>query len=875
MGKKIVVFADGTGNSFFTQESNIWRLYQALDESDPDQIAFYIPGVGTSGFRPFAILDGATGVGVPANVRKLYRFICWNWREGDKIYAFGFSRGAFTIRTLVAMIESQGLAPTKIGGSPATHADMVRNSMSAWRAYRRQTAPWTRTLPTIWAARAVRDALLFARDAIGSLFGRKTWKQVVDGRDPALAGKDARGANTDEEPGVPIHFVGLFDTVEAYGVPIEELRRAVDWSIWPISFRNHRISDKARNVRHALSIDDERTTFHPLRFDVTDAGDRIREVWFAGVHSDVGGGYPDSGLSFVPLAWIARDAAHFGLKLKPEALGDFEAQASALAPSHDSRAGAAVLYRYEPRAIRADEQGRPPVVHFSVAEKMVFGSDNYAPVTLPADCSILGPDGVAYPIESFRGRSAQATELRARVVRSTNALGLTAERSAQSAANALEQLHKPDEKSAQRALEAVWWRRVAYFALFLTVAAIALLPVFVESLSDKVIKLAGEGGADVDSALGAIFTPLRGALEAVLPSYAQPYISALSQHPTVCLATLAFAGLVWWWGNYLRDAILDFARAAWSSDRRKPVQDRRLHAFLRVASIARANRSAAVHLALRDYVVPALATVALLGALALVGGRIWFAARLGYGDVCTRSTTTRVATENGTPFATAFATHDFCAGSGVSVEANRKYRIWIAIEEPWFDRTIMTGVHGFGPDALHLAFTPLKRSLSAAWFQPVLRIGSTGVSEIVLTPLDATVPDAPPRERIAAAKDPEKCRANASGVIDLPFRYEQSCALQDPDFRKAHPGFEVTGTHYDPLTGPTLAAAKAVWDWQDLPRTLVADFVADRSGELFLYANDAVAFFPMFWLEDGFFYRNNSGTAHVVVQALPLPSAPR
>ena len=75
MPKKIVVFADGTGNAFSTQESNVWRLYAAVDQTLPDQIAHYIKGVGTSGFKPFALLDGATGIGVPSNVRKLYSFI--------------------------------------------------------------------------------------------------------------------------------------------------------------------------------------------------------------------------------------------------------------------------------------------------------------------------------------------------------------------------------------------------------------------------------------------------------------------------------------------------------------------------------------------------------------------------------------------------------------------------------------------------------------------------------------------------------------------------------------------------------------------------------------------------------------------------------
>ena len=95
MKKRIVILADGTGNAFSTQESNVWRLYCALDKSEPDQVVAYIQGVGTSGFKPFAMLDGATGLGVPSNVRKLYEFICWNWEKDDEIYMFGFSRGAF------------------------------------------------------------------------------------------------------------------------------------------------------------------------------------------------------------------------------------------------------------------------------------------------------------------------------------------------------------------------------------------------------------------------------------------------------------------------------------------------------------------------------------------------------------------------------------------------------------------------------------------------------------------------------------------------------------------------------------------------------------------------------------------------------------
>src|SRR5450755_3850923 len=128
--RRPMLFADGTGNAFSKQESNVWRLYEALDRTKPDQVAYYIKGVGTAAWAPLAALDGATGIGVPSNVRKLYRFLCWNWRPGDRIYIFGFSRGSFTARTLAALIGSQGLVPAEIDGIPVSHDEMQRNDGS-------------------------------------------------------------------------------------------------------------------------------------------------------------------------------------------------------------------------------------------------------------------------------------------------------------------------------------------------------------------------------------------------------------------------------------------------------------------------------------------------------------------------------------------------------------------------------------------------------------------------------------------------------------------------------------------------------------------------------------------------------------------------
>src|SRR3954462_2605381 len=149
---------------------------------------------------------------------------------------------------------------------------------------------------------------------------------------------------------VPIKFLGLFDTVEAFGIPIEELRTAIDWTIWPISFRNRKLPPQVECARHALSLDDERTTFHPIRIDHEENSERVKEVWFAGVHSDVGGGYPDGTLSYVPLIWMAEQIRE-NLRFQPGSFEHFLTYQSAIGPAHDSRSGGGVLYRYGPRPI--------------------------------------------------------------------------------------------------------------------------------------------------------------------------------------------------------------------------------------------------------------------------------------------------------------------------------------------------------------------------------------------------------------------------------------------------------------------------------------------------------------------------------------------
>src|SRR5687767_2485648 len=151
--KSIVLFSDGTGNSSAKLfKTNVWRMYEAVDlgpsaEGKRDQISYYDDGVGTSSFKPLTVLGGAFGWGLQRNVLDIYRFACRNYREHDDIYAFGFSRGAFTARLVVALIASQGLVRS------TSEAELDRKSREAYRAFRTAFIPRKLRWPTIVSRR--------------------------------------------------------------------------------------------------------------------------------------------------------------------------------------------------------------------------------------------------------------------------------------------------------------------------------------------------------------------------------------------------------------------------------------------------------------------------------------------------------------------------------------------------------------------------------------------------------------------------------------------------------------------------------------------------------------------------------------------------
>lgn len=827
-GRKLVLFADGTGNAFTTQESNVWRLYEALDRTQPDQVVYYIKGVGTAGWAPLAALDGATGIGVPSNVRKLYRFLCWNWQPGDEIYIFGFSRGSFTARTLTALIASQGLVPAIIDGVPVSHGEMQRNSMAAWREYRRHTVPWYKSLPTIPIMRVIRDIILAVYHFI---LRHRSYSKV-------------RAAMDHQRKVVPIKFLGLFDTVEAYGVPIEELRTAIDWAIWPISFRNRELSHHVECARHALSLDDDRTAFHPIRFDQSDPknAERIKEVWFAGVHSDVGGGYPDGTLSYVPLVWMAEQVEQ-DLRFQPGQIDHFRAYQSAIGPRHDSRTGAATIYRYGPRPIgESKADGGPPVVDLSVVERMLHGCDDYAPITLPASAKVLLNDGKVMPLTADETRGAMKSAYQ------TSPRGQNPP--AATAAEAFETMPPPDANMAEQVLDTVWWRRFAYFSLLGAIALLVVWPWVAETVVGWLKSPADSvktGGTSLlaivtllDYALNAVIRPVAGLLKGFLPSYAEPWLDIALYYPvmTTVIAILAFAA--WNLNAFLRDRVQERARLAWYQPNRKVAALGKPNPLLKIGRFMRLH-GWPLRFLFAKVLLPLVFLVAIFGLAFLAAGRSYFNWRMGTGELCANSKDPVIVGEKVVKTPATFDTSKLCWASGVQVEKGRKYRIWITMQDPWFDRTIMSGLNGFTYGG-HTWALPLRRVYAADWFQPVVRIGNAGADELPLQAVNAMPADKLPRHVADSAK------------TALPIRVEETSKFGA----------------FEPIPKDALPAAQATWRKQGLADSLVADFVAPESGELFLYVNDAIQVFPLLGPFD-LFYKNNSGTAQVEIQRVPMP----
>ncbi|HMC77681.1 MAG TPA: DUF2235 domain-containing protein [Vicinamibacterales bacterium] len=363
MPKNIVVCSDGTGNQDIKgRGTNVFKLFEAVDlnehRTDPaldTQLAFYDDGVGTKGNALLKTLGGAAGYGLKRNVKELYREISRVYDPGDRIFLFGFSRGAFTVRTLAGMIGKCGLLK---GGDFHTARGLRHAVEHAYDAYRAQ---YHSTLS----------------DAVGRVL---RWP---DGP-TALATFNAK---YHPHQNVPIAFLGVWDTVDAVGMPFS-IAEFVNSRIYQFKFSTRDLGRHVVKACHALSIDDTRLAFEPILWQ----GDpRIEQVWFAGVHSNVGGGYPKQGMSLVALDWMLAHAERAGLRLQHLDRELFRGHATVDDLMYNPRSGMGVFYQWGPRDVLAycRRSGSHPAIHLSVAERIAHATDDYAPGNIPSGASVV------------------------------------------------------------------------------------------------------------------------------------------------------------------------------------------------------------------------------------------------------------------------------------------------------------------------------------------------------------------------------------------------------------------------------------------------------------------------------------------------------
>lgn len=353
--KHIVLCADGTGNQDIKDRgTNVFRLYEAVNLRDhrenralAPQLAFYSDGVGTSAAFPIRVIGGIFGWGFKENVLTLYRDACRVYQPGDRIYIFGFSRGAYTARALAAMIQSRGL----LG---AAQADIDEAVEAEWKAFAKGCFTRYATSPT---------------------------RQQAPVAEPE-----------ESKPKVEIEFLGVWDTVGAMGGPIWGLSAVLNF-FYPRFFSELTLGKGVRCARHAIAIDDERQAFAPELWREQDSDDdRLQQVWFAGVHSNVGGGYPKQGMALVALDWMMAEAGRKGLRFVKPDLEYIDSRRDVHGKLYDSRAGFGVYYRWRPRDIKAlsDQHNvRRIKVHISAIERAAFGSQGYAPLNIPHNCEVV------------------------------------------------------------------------------------------------------------------------------------------------------------------------------------------------------------------------------------------------------------------------------------------------------------------------------------------------------------------------------------------------------------------------------------------------------------------------------------------------------
>ena len=852
--KKIVLFSDGTGNSSASAaKTNVWRTYKALDVSPGShQLAFYDGGVGTNAFSPLKFIGLIFGWGLAKNVKQIYKFACLSYTDRpdinnrDEIYGFGFSRGAFTMRVVMGLIAHQGIIDTK----GLSDRELDRSIIAAYREFRR-TAFDASFLSSIGRP-------------IQSIFVSLVNK--FQGREPYNSKNNFEYSSTPEveNNGTRQHlikFVGVWDTVDAYGLPIDEMTRAWDTVIWPLSAKDRDLSPRIAQASHALALDEQRESFEPMLWNETnDNGEdtRITQVWFAGVHANIGGGYHDDSLANVSLNWMLEQSEkNSGLKFIPGERLRLKNAANINGPKNDNRTGAGNMYRYSPRHIaqlcNSEIRGlltkitgifgknpsnknkveiKTPKIHRSVFDRIQLGVENYSPINIPDDYFIIEYTGKQSKIGGTYGKRfiESKTQVSNRI--------------------------KVQNIVWDDVLKAKHW----YVFMLLVIGLFGFFP-WINGEISGLIPFVNNVVQFVEPVLGPISGIIRsiptliGKIPLPFMDYVGIWADKFEAYPYVFLIFIIVIFAILARSKTIRTEINDNMTRGWShiTSIKLPAQ-KLVHKFGAnsvVKSDVYANNSKFGRYT-RNF-IEILSFILFLGISVSIFSQAVFIVQDGFGATCSDTkdglvelTSSTLITElnlkdslpKSSNATVKFDGKNPCYATGYKLNKDQRYHIRWEVKSDWKDAGKVADVNGLvdgTPFKMYFA-TLIRRHIFSHWYQPMTRIDNNLFDIYPLEHTSAILPEWVTSDMLKAEPLEETI------VSSTETGNNQKIASTDTKFR-----------------------CKQIIVENKPRRVLCTIIKPKRSGELFLFVNDAILFTPNFPHN---FYSNNQGYATVSIVAL-------
>ncbi|MEP4192084.1 MAG: DUF2235 domain-containing protein, partial [Sneathiella sp.] len=517
-----------------------------------------------------------------------------------------------------------------------------------------------------------------------------------------------------------IEFLGVWDTVDAFGLPIDELSDFVDRWLYPYQFKNRCLGQGVARAAHAIAIDDERHTFHPLLWEQKTQADkeRILQVWFAGMHSDLGGGYPEDNLAYISLCWMIEQACGpgHGLKFDEQKIRSYEKQRQAAGVLHNSRRGLGVLYRYKPRNIYKlcentiinPQTSSPAAVtlHHSVLDRIRGKNTGYSPAGIPRYFHVYDKNGEI----DYRQRGSAYYE----------AVDPMVERG--------RRLSKSEDYIA--------WGRFAYFCMLATFLYLLAFPVINPPIHGLVPSYDSLGKWQF---IPQILDKFIGFLESDLTQY---WTDAWRQDLNgVGIAVVVFMGFrLWRWR--LSKAVSRYSEEGWSAFRRQTISCYRRRWFRIFLSLSHRIRTSRLFLWLRSWFARTLFPLSFFALLLFVIAMP--VSRFGLTPLTDKIDPCKIA--QAPVVGARLALNEFakiavnasspCITANIDLDAGRTYEVTVTDIKDWSDngnpiaggRTYPATLKGL--DGIFTGFRPgfiagmlVRRNLTMPWFALTGEIG--------------------------------------------------------------------------------------------------------------------------------------------------------